>query len=776
MVDTIVSTEGSEAARTPVAVGRNTPSMSAAWLLLAAAATLFLAGRIAPLEMAHLVFFSMSIGLCAVSVFAFWVRAVSDRLEVAIEASFREIFDGDDKPAAITDADCRILTINKAARSRNAECGSVDYAGQLFAAWAHDADEVVYRLARSAIEQGAASEVMNSVTPMRLSARKIQGGRIIWSMDSAETQAVLSVEDAPFGFAWINAQGAVRSENEIFQTYSNTERTEIVESALRAQASGQGWTGVSVNGGRSVSTAVHLVDLGDLSLYVFPEWAEASHSRELVFEQIPVALARLTPEGDVISINAAARSLLGPGARAGVAFDSLVEGMGRGIQEQLTEVMEGGATARSELAVCENGEREVFLQISLGLLDFDGGASVLAVLSDATEQKTLEQQFVQSQKMQAVGQLAGGVAHDFNNLLTVILGHCDLLMLRSDASTPDYADLTQIRQNANRAAALVRQLLAFSRKQTLQPQSVGIGDTLAELSHLLNRLIGERIIMKLNHEDGLWPVWIDKQQFEQVIVNLVVNARDAMPEGGAVTLSCANNSLSEEMSRDRAVVEPGDYVQIQVSDTGMGIRPDRLDKIFEPFFTTKKVGEGTGLGLSTAYGIVKQMGGFIFVDSAEAKRTTFTLLLPRAASEQIEEAQVETENKAADLTGSGVILLVEDEAPVRAFGSRALQMRGYQVMEADCAEAALQCLEDCDCQVDLVVSDVVMPGIDGPTWVREARKTRPDLPVVFVSGYAEDVFRKSKEEVGADRFLSKPFSLDQLSTEVKAALDAQKPN
>jgi two-component system cell cycle sensor histidine kinase/response regulator CckA len=208
----------------------------------------------------------------------------------------------------------------------------------------------------------------------------------------------------------------------------------------------------------------------------------------------------------------------------------------------------------------------------------------------------------------------------------------------------------------------------------------------------------------------------------------------------------------------------------------MGIRPDRLDKIFEPFFTTKKVGEGTGLGLSTAYGIVKQMGGFIFVDSTEAKGTTFTLLLPRAASEQIEEAQVETENKAADLTGSGVILLVEDEAPVRAFGSWALQMRGYQVMEADCAEAALQCLEDCDYQVDLVVSDVVMPGIDGPTWVREARKTRPDLPVVFVSGYAEDVFRKSKEEVGADRFLSKPFSLDQLSTEVKAALDAQKPN
>ena len=279
--------------------------------------------------------------------------------------------------------------------------------------------------------------------------------------------------------------------------------------------------------------------------------------------------------------------------------------------------------------------------------------------------------------------------------------------------------------------------------------------------------------MKLELGEGLWPVWIDKQQFEQVIVNLVVNARDAMPEGGAVILSCANHHLTEEMSRDRAVVEPGEYVQIQVADRGVGIRPDRLDKVFEPFFTTKNVGEGTGLGLSTAYGIVKQMGGFIFVDSQEGAGTTFTLLLPRAVEKLEEETLPQLEKKTHDMTGSGVILLVEDEAPVRAFGSRALQMRGYQVIEADCAEAALQRLEECDYQVDLVVSDVVMPGIDGPTWVREARKTRPDLPVIFVSGYAEDVFRKGREEVGDDRFLSKPFSLDQLSTEVKAALDAK---
>ncbi len=770
MIDALVSTEDRKAAADLSAAPSNSPSMLAAWLLLAAGGALFFAGRVAPLEMAHLVFFSMSIGLCAVSVFAFWVRAISSEKTVSVEASFREIFDEDDKPAAITDSDCKILTINNAARKRVADGGDQAYAGQIFAAWAHDADEVVFRLARAAKERGAASEVLNSVTPMRLSARQMRGGRLLWSMDGGGAAPNLSLDEAPFGFARIDALGAVRSENPVFKTYSNAERTEIVTSARQAQEMGQGWTGVDVSGGRRVSTAVQPGDLNDLNLFVFPEWAEASHSRELVFEQIPVALARLTPDGAVISVNAAARALLGPSARPGVEFESIVEGTARGIGEQLQEVLEGGSLARSELAVCENGEREVFLQISLGLLDFDGGASVLAVLSDATEQKTLEQQFVQSQKMQAVGQLAGGVAHDFNNLLTAILGHCDLLMLRSDASTPDYADLTQIRQNANRAAALVRQLLAFSRKQTLQPQSVRIADTLAELSHLLNRLIGERIVMKLNHEDDLWPVWIDKQQFEQVIVNLVVNARDAMPEGGAVTLSCANNRLPEELARDRAVVEPGDYVQIQVTDTGFGIRPDRLDKIFEPFFTTKKVGEGTGLGLSTAYGIVKQMGGFIFVDSAEGTGTTFTVLLPRAAEETSTEMTLELENKAPDLTGSGVILLVEDEAPVRAFASQALRLRGYTVLEADCAEAALETLSDDDLKVDIFVTDVVMPGMDGPSWVRKALEKRPGVHVVFVSGYAEANFDEDQGRIPNSVFLPKPFSLTQLTEIVQRQL------
>jgi len=337
-MDAVLSKAERKAAAEPTEAPRNSPSMLAAWLLLAAGGALFFAGRTGSLEMAHLVFFSMSIGLCAVSVFAFWVRAISSDRTVSVETSFREIFDEDDKPAAITDADCKILTINKAARKRVVDSSDHGYAGQIFAAWAHDADEVVFRLARAARDRGAASEVLNSVTPMRLSARRMRGGRLLWSMDDGAASPDLSLDEAPFGFARIDALGAVRSENPVFKTYSNAERTEIVTSARQAQEMGQGWTGVDVSGGRRVSTAVQPGELNDLNLFVFPEWAEASHSRELVFEQIPVALARLTPGGAVISVNAAARALLGPAARPGVAFDTIVEGTARGIGEQLEDV------------------------------------------------------------------------------------------------------------------------------------------------------------------------------------------------------------------------------------------------------------------------------------------------------------------------------------------------------------------------------------------------------------------------------------------------------
>jgi two-component system cell cycle sensor histidine kinase/response regulator CckA len=371
--------------------------------------------------------------------------------------------------------------------------------------------------------------------------------------------------------------------------------------------------------------------------------------------------------------------------------------------------------------------------------------------------------------MQAVGQLAGGIAHDFNNLLTAISGHCDLLLLRHNSGNPEYADLIQIHQNANRAAALVSQLLAFSRKQTLKPQVIDVQDALSDLTHLLNRLIGEKMRLQLTHASDLGRIRADKRQLEQVIMNLVVNARDAMPDGGTIRIESEAVTLKDELRRDRAVVPAGDYALIRVADSGVGIPPERLQKIFEPFFTTKRVGEGTGLGLSTAYGIVKQSGGFIFVDSTEGEGSVFQLYFPIYAVTDHDQAEAPVK-KVVLRQGEGVVLLVEDEAPVRAFASRALRMRGYTVLEAENAEDALQQLEDPSLEVDIFVTDVVMPGMDGPSWVRQALVARPNVKVIFVSGYSEEALSEGQSRIPNSIFLPKPFSLNDLTATVQGQL------
>jgi two-component system cell cycle sensor histidine kinase/response regulator CckA len=416
-------------------------------------------------------------------------------------------------------------------------------------------------------------------------------------------------------------------------------------------------------------------------------------------------------------------------------------------------------------------DKEVFVQVTLNRITEGGEPALIAVLNDATELKSLEAQFVQSQKMQAIGQLAGGVAHDFNNLLTAISGHCDLLLLRHDQGDPDFSDLVQINQNANRAAALVGQLLAFSRKQTLRPETLDMRDTLADLTHLLNRLVGEKVTLTLTHDPVLAPIRADKRQLEQVLMNLVVNARDAMPNGGEIRIDTQGTHLNKPLQRDRVTVPVGEYVTVRVSDDGIGIPSDKLQKVFEPFYTTKRTGEGTGLGLSTAYGIVKQTGGYIFVDSTVGAGTCFTLYFP--VLERHDDAPPVVREEAAKPTGKhgdGVILLVEDEAPVRAFASRALRLRGYTVLEADSAESALKTLEDPSLSIDVFVTDVVMPGMDGPTWVREALKTRPEVRVVFVSGYAEDSFGETQMKIPNSVFLPKPFSLNDLTDTVHSQL------
>ena len=406
--------------------------------------------------------------------------------------------------------------------------------------------------------------------------------------------------------------------------------------------------------------------------------------------------------------------------------------------------------------------------MSLNKIENDPEASLIAILPDATELKTLEAQFVQSQKMQAIGQLAGGVAHDFNNLLTAISGHCDLLLLRHDTASQDYADLVQINQNANRAAALVSQLLAFSRKQTLRPEPIDMRNTLADLMHLLNRLVGEKVELVLEHDTDLKPVRADKRQLEQVFMNLVVNARDAMPDGGRIHIRIEGYSLDQALDRDRATIPEGEYISVTVTDEGCGIATDKLTKIFEPFYSTKRTGEGTGLGLSTVYGIVKQTGGYIFVQSAEGQGTEFNLILPIFDGKRTEIAPGIKEPKIQPRTyGEGVILLVEDEAPVRTFASRALQLRGYKVIEAASAEEALDQLSDPNLQIDVFVTDIVMPGRDGPSWVKETFEQRPNTRVVFVSGYAEDVLETQQAAIQNSVFLPKPFSLDDLTETVQ---------
>jgi two-component system cell cycle sensor histidine kinase/response regulator CckA len=392
---------------------------------------------------------------------------------------------------------------------------------------------------------------------------------------------------------------------------------------------------------------------------------------------------------------------------------------------------------------------------------------------DVTEQKNLEIQFAQSQKMQAVGQLAGGVAHDFNNLLTAMIGFCDLLLLRSPPGDPSFADIMQIKQNANRAANLVRQLLAFSRQQTLQPRILDITDVLYELRHLIERLIGENIKLDVVHSRELGLAKVDQGQFEQVIINLAVNARDAMPSGGTLTIRTADIHQDHELRRGHELMPAGDYVLIQVADTGVGIPKEHLARIFDPFFSTKELGSGTGLGLSTVYGIVKQTGGFIFVDSRPDQGATFEIYLPRYYLEEAGpavRADVGETIVLRDLTGQGTIMLVEDDDPVRIFGARALRNKGYKVIEAKSGDAALDLIRNADETIDLLITDVVMPHMDGPSLVREVRELHPQMKVIFISGYTEDTFRQRLDSDSGIDFLPKPFSLKQLATRVRDAL------
>ena len=495
------------------------------------------------------------------------------------------------------------------------------------------------------------------------------------------------------------------------------------------------------------------------------------------FQEAPVGIALVDAEGKVTECNRALAALAEAeeSALTGIPLLELVTEESRPAMEAALAAARGRTAAEDEppIEVHMAGESEQSAMLHVAAVGESNGGSVSYVIHmlDTTERRALEMQFSQSQKMQAVGQLAGGIAHDFNNLLTAMIGFSDLLLLRHRPGDQSFADVMQIKQNANRAANLVRQLLAFSRQQTLRPRVLDVTDILAELSHLLRRLIGENIELQISHGRDLGKVKADQGQLEQVIINLAVNARDAMPEGGKLAVRTGNVEVKRPVKQRGEIMPEGFYTCVEVTDAGHGIDPAHIDRIFEPFFSTKEVGAGTGLGLSTVYGIVKQSGGFVFVNSEIDQGTTFSIYLPHhepSADELAAGAQVQEESR--DLSGIGTVLLVEDEDGVRAFSARALRNKGYDVLEARSGEAALEMLSEAGKPIDLLITDVVMPKVDGPTLVRQVRDQRPDLKVIFISGYAEDAFRQRLDQDAGIHFLPKPFSLKQLAGKVKEVM------
>ena len=520
---------------------------------------------------------------------------------------------------------------------------------------------------------------------------------------------------------------------------------------------------------------------GAVGTFLLFEGAEGASPNDSVHLQalldvLPVGLALVDRDGRFMTMNQTFRVAAGIKGTATPAYPGdLVVKEDKGPVADAVRRNARGPAMSGDLAVRLARQPSEPVALTIAGLRGLGDAAVLLLLKDNSEEAKLKRQIAQATKMQVVGQLAGGVAHDFNNILTAIIGHSDLMLMRHTPGDSDYDDIQQIKSNSNRAAGLTRQLLAFSRQQTLRPQVLQLPDVVSEVSHLLKRLLGETVELVVKHGRSLGPVRADPGQLEQVIVNLAVNARDAMAEKGSVgTLTIQTYSVKSDQVAELGsdILPIADYSALSVTDTGCGIAPSVLAKIFEPFFTTKEVGKGTGLGLSTVYGIVKQSGGFIFADSKLGEGTRFVIYLPvhreEAAAAKSRKSAKPKEN---ELWGSGTVLLVEDEPMVRGVAERALTRHGYTVITADNGEDALEILDRGE-TIDLLISDVVMPGMDGPTMVEEARKSRPDLKILFMSGYAEEQLRNS---INVDNvsFLPKPFSVQELAEAAKRTLTAK---
>jgi two-component system cell cycle sensor histidine kinase/response regulator CckA len=559
---------------------------------------------------------------------------------------------------------------------------------------------------------------------------------------------------------------------------------------------GHVFASVADNAGQNVIWAVVIPQDDTQGVNPLQETALAvPHQKDFAYDNAPLGLATLDLEGCVLDANHMLATLANSTAAAmrdkplsGLLITADRDAFDAGISKLL---LHGGDSFEIDAHFLGRPEASIHVQILPWQQDNGAASGVPSVISqarsvegfvisaiDRTEQKNLELQFAQAQKMQAMGQLAGGVAHDFNNLLTAMLGCCDFLLQKHGPGDSSFTDLMQIHQNANRAANLVRQLLAFSRRQPLQAKNLNVTEALNEVSHLLRRLMGENVDLQFRHGKGLGVIRVDPGQFDQMIINLAVNARDAMPGGGTLLITTSLESFSHETSLLGEQLAAGAYVCIQVKDTGTGMEPDVLARVFEPFFSTKTgpvggpVGAGTGLGLSTVYGLVKQVDGAVTVSSTPGAGTEFSLYLPSYTDEQ----KMQVQPPVLDVAPLGVhemsekavgrkILLVEDEDTVRAFAARVLKNKGYDVLEARTGEGALDLLQE-QAAIDLLITDMVMPGMDGVTLAGLVRAEWPDTPVILMSGYSEDV--SARDFLAQDHviFMGKPFTLKALTKTV----------
>jgi len=545
--------------------------------------------------------------------------------------------------------------------------------------------------------------------------------------------------------------------------------------------------------GAQPDQAPSLMLLLDSSVGIGTSWrsegdAAAFPELETLLSALPLGLALTDRDGRFLFANKAFLRAVEREEQGLPAFpsDLVVREDKAAIADSVRRFAKGVASS-GDMAVRLAGDKEEPVSIGLAGVRGLGQAAVLLSISDSTEEKRLRRQVAQATKMQAVGQLAGGVAHDFNNVLTAIIGYCDLMLLRHTPGDSDYDDIQQIRANSNRAASLTRQLLAFSRQQTLRPEVLQLPDVVSEVSQLLKRLLGPSIEFSVRHDRELGPVRADPQQLEQVIINLAVNARDAIQAhaaklgkeaSGRLTLATRRVSARDVRKMGIDIMPADDYTALIVQDTGGGIPEAVINKIFEPFFTTKEQGKGTGLGLSTVYGIVKQSNGFIFADNVAGADggpggARFTVYLPVYRGELPQPAlSPASAPRASEWTGGANILLVEDEDMVRAVAERALTRAGYSVTTARDGEEGLGLVANQKGEFDLILSDVVMPAMDGPAMAKAIRRVKPTIPILFMSGYAEEQLR-NQIDIENMHFIPKPFSVQQINAKVAEVLSQQ---